>query len=308
VREVILSGGADNSPQLLVLSGIGPADELRALGIAPVVDLPGVGRNLSEHPNLMMSFAARRPVSFLRELRWDRAARSALRWAVFGTGAFATQINSCNVLIRTRPELDRPDIQLMCNPVRMDAALWFPGITAVQEHMLGLGVVLLHPESRGRVTLRSADPADLPKVALGLFSAPEDLATMRRGIREARRIYATEPQASLLGAEIFPGADVQSDAALDAIIRRAASGTQHPVGTCAMGSGPQAVVDPELRVYGVTGLRVADAAIMPTVPGANTNATAIMIGEKAADLVLGRRLPPAEGAGPETEAAARRAG
>jgi choline dehydrogenase len=302
-REVILSGGTYNSPQLLMLSGIGPADELSALGIEPVTDLPGVGRNLSEHPNVRMGFAAKRPVSFLRELRYDRATLSVLRWALFGTGAFASQINSCNVMIRTRPELDRPDVQLMCNPIRLDAKLWFPGLTDVQDHLLGLGVVLLHQESRGRVTLRSADPADPPRVFLNILSAPEDMATLRRGIREARRIYATEPQASIAGEELFPGAALKSDEELDRVIRETASVTQHPVGTCAMGIGTQAVVDPELRVRGIEGLRVADASIMPTVPGGNTNAASIMIGEKAADLVLGRHLPPAEGVWPETAAA-----
>jgi choline dehydrogenase len=293
--EVILAGGVYNSPQLLMLSGIGPADDLKALGIAPVVDLPGVGRNLSEHPNVMLSFAARKPVTFLNELRYDRAARSVLQWALLGSGVFATQINSCNVLLRTRAELDRPDIQLMCNPVRMDAALWFPGLRARQAHMFGVGVVLLHQQSRGWVRLRSADPADAPAVTLNILAEPDDLATLRRGIREARRIYRTEPQASLTGEELVPGAGVDSDDELDAFIRRAAGVTQHPVGTCTMGTGPQAVVDPQLRVHGIEGLRVADAAIMPTVPGANTNATAIMIGEKAADLIRGRSLPPAEG-------------
>jgi choline dehydrogenase len=161
--------------------------------------------------------------------------------------------------------------------------------------MLGVGVVLLHQHSRGRVTLRSAEPADPPRIALNILAEPDDLATLRRGIREARRIYRTPPQAELTGAELTPGADVDSDADLDAFIRRAAGVTQHPVGTCAMGTGPDAVVDPQLRVHGIVGLRVADAAIMPTVPGANTNATAIMIGEKAADLIRGRSLPPAEG-------------
>jgi len=260
-----------------------------------VVDLPGVGKNLSEHPVVMMQFQAKAPVTFLRELRYDRAALWAAQWALFGNGPFATQINSCNVVIRTSPELDQPDIQLMCNPVRMDANLWFPGVTKQLEHSFQVGVVLLHPHSRGEVKLRSASPLDAPKVNLNLMASPTEFAILRRGIREARRIYHTDPQGQLTGAEIIPGAEVDSDEAIDGFIRQAASVCQHPVGTCTMGVGPEAVVDSELRVIGMKGLRVADASIMPTVPGANTNASAIMIGEKASDLLRGRRLPPEEG-------------
>jgi choline dehydrogenase len=294
-REVILSGGVYNSPQLLMLSGIGPADELHSHGITPVVDLPGVGKNLSEHPNVMMQFAAKAPVTFLRELRYDRAVVSAAQWALFGNGPFATQINSCNIVIRTAPQLEAPDIQIMCNPVRMDANLWFPGLTKVLEHHFQVGVVLLHPMSRGHVSLRSASPLDPPRIFMNIMTDPAEFATLRRGIREARRIYQMGPQGELTGEEVTPGAGVDSDAQLDDFIRRACSVTQHPVGTCSMGVGAEAVVDPQLRVIGIEGLRVADASIMPTVPGANTNASAIMVGEKAADLVLGQRLPAEEG-------------
>ncbi|HEY5410298.1 MAG TPA: GMC family oxidoreductase N-terminal domain-containing protein [Caulobacteraceae bacterium] len=294
-REVILCGGAFNSPQLLMLSGIGPADELTQQGIRPIVDLEGVGKNLSEHPNCMMRFNAKSPVTFLKELRYDRAALSAAQWALLGSGPFATQINSCNVVVRTAPGLEQPDIQLMCNPVRMDAKLWFPGVAKPQQHAFQVGVVILHPHSRGEVTLRSASPLDPPKVQLNLMSTPTEFETMRRGIREARRIYHTPPQSELTGAEAVPGDDAQSDEALDAWIRKACSSTQHPVGTCSMGLGAEAVVGPDLRVIGIQGLRVADASIMPTVPGANTNASAIMVGEKASDLILGKRLPAEEG-------------
>jgi choline dehydrogenase len=292
VREVIISGGTFNSPQLLMLSGVGPAAELERHGIKPLADLPGVGGNLSEHMRVPIEFAARGPVTFLNELRADRVVRSVLRWIFFGTGAFATQINSCNVVIRTQSQLDRPDVQLMCNPVRMDARIWWPLVGARQEHRLTADVVLLHPLSRGRVTLRSANPSDPPRVALNLFAHAEEFVTARRGIETVRRIYATDPQAQLVDHETAPGAQLRSPDELDAYIRRSASVTQHPVGTCAMGRGPQAVVDPELKVRGVEGLRVADASIMPTVPGGNTNGATIMIGERAADLVLGRSLPP----------------
>jgi choline dehydrogenase len=287
-REVVLSGGAFNSPQLLMLSGIGAADELAAHGVAVKHELPGVGRNLSEHPRVNVQFEASRPVTFLNQLRFDRAALSALRWAIFGSGPFATQINSCNIVIRTEPSLDRPDIQLCANPVRLDAGLWFPGVVKPKSHRFTTMVCQLHPHSRGKVTLRSSDPKDFPRIHLNIFSEAEDFSIMRRGIRATRDIFRSGAQAELTGAEIAPGANIESDRELDDFIRANAGVTQHPVGTCRMGNDEQAVVDPQLRVRGIEGLRVADASIMPTVPGANTNAAAIMIGEKAADLIRGR--------------------
>jgi choline dehydrogenase len=291
-REVILCGGTYNSPQLLMLSGVGPAAQLRRHGIAPVLDLPGVGANLSEHPHVPMEFAARRPVTYLNELRFDRVVASVAQWALFGTGALANQINSCNVVIRTRPDLAQPDVQLMCNPVRMDAKIWFPGISVRQEDRITAGVVVLHQKSRGRVSLRSANASDLPRIFLNLFEHPDDLETAKRGIEAARHIYRTPPQADLVARETSPGAALKTDAELNAYIRATASVTQHPVGTCAMGVGPDAVVTPELRVHGLTGLRVVDASIMPTIVGANTNAAVVMIAEKASDMILGIAPPP----------------
>jgi len=293
-REVILCGGAYNSPQLLLLSGVGPAAELDRLGIQPLVDLPGVGANLSDHPAVMIEFAATAPVTFLNELRIDRAMVSAARWALFGSGPFATQINSANGIVRTHPALDRPDVQYMCNPVRMDAGVWWPGISKRTRHVFSVGVVALHPQSRGRVSLKSDDPRAAPRIAFNLLTDPADLATLRRGIREARRIYRTPPQATLTGAELTPGAAVNSDKDLDAFILQTAQLTQHPVGTCSMGRGEGAVVDSQARVRGVEGLRVADASIMPTVPGGNTNAAVIMVGEKVSDLLRGRQVLPSQ--------------
>ena len=288
--EVLLAGGAYNSPQLLMLSGIGPADELKALGIAPLLHLPAVGQNLSEHGRVPVEFSLSRPVSFLNELRADRVAFSTLRWFLTGGGAFGTQINSCNVVIRTDSAQRQPDVQLMCNPVRMDARIWWP-MGPTQQHRITADVVVLHPQSRGSMRLRSANPADAPRIRLNLFSDPADMATARRGLAAARRIYATRPQADLVAAETAPGPTVGSDAEIEAYIRRTAGVTQHPVGTARMGSDERAVVDPQLRVRGVEGLRVIDASIMPTVPGGNCNATTIMLAEKGADLILGRSRP-----------------
>ncbi|MEC3951394.1 GMC family oxidoreductase [Sphingobium sp. HWE2-09] len=293
-REVILSGGAYNSPQLLMLSGIGPADELRAHGITVAHDLPGVGRNLSEHPRVPVHFTLKKRISFLNQLRGDKVALSVARWWLTGKGAFSNQVNSANPILKTRPDLDQPDIQLWCNPVRMDAQIWFPGYRKRQEDQVTADVILLHPNSRGHVRLKSADPADYPAITLNNFADPADLRTARDGIRIARRIYATQPQADLIGSELLPGADRQSDEALDAHIRATAGVTQHPVGTCSMGHSVMSVVDPYLRVHGITGLRVVDASIMPTVPGGNTNAPTIMVAEKAADMILGKTPPPQE--------------
>jgi choline dehydrogenase len=290
--EVILCGGTYNSAQLLMLSGFGAADELQTFGIPVRADLPGVGANLSEHVRAGLQFATREPVSFLRELRADRIAFSLLRWWLFGTGPMATQVSSCNVVIRTRPELSQPDIQLMCNPVRMDAKIWWPLLSARQAHLLTTDAVLLHPRSRGRVSLRSADPTAKPRIQFNALAEREDLETLVRGLREARRIYGTRPQADLIEREIAPGPDVSSDAALERYVRANAGMTQHPVGTCSMAPGPGRVVDEQLRVSGVDGLRVADASIMPTVPGGNTYGAVLMIAERAADLIRGRTLPP----------------
>ncbi|MGI4881285.1 MAG: GMC family oxidoreductase, partial [Janthinobacterium lividum] len=287
-HEVILSGGSYNSPQLLMLSGIGPAEELLRHGVAVQHDLPGVGRNLSEHPRVPVHFTLKKKLSFLNELRADRVLLSVARWWLTGKGAFASQVNSSNPILKTRPELAQPDIQLWCNPIRMDAQIWFPLFKKRQEDRITADVILLHPQSRGRLTLKSADPRDHPLITLNNFAEPADFRTARDGIRIARRIYRTAPQSELTGEELLPGEARQSDAELDAHIRATAQVTQHPVGTCAMGHGSMSVVDPQLRVHGITGLRVVDASIMPTVPGGNTNAPTIMIAEKAADMILGR--------------------
>jgi choline dehydrogenase len=292
-REVILCGGSYNSPQLLMLSGIGPGAQLRRHGIEPVVDLPGVGGNLSEHPHVPVEFAASRPVTFLNELRIDRIAGSVIQWVLSGTGPLATQINSCNIVIRTRPQLTQPDIQLMCNPVRMDAKIWFPGISSRQEDRITAGVVVLHQKSRGRVSLASANATDAPRILLNLFEHPDDLETAKCGIEAARHIYSTQPQAELVARETSPGIALKTDQQLEDYIRATASVTQHPVGTCAMGIGADSVVNPQLRVYGTAGLRVVDASVMPTIVGANTNAAVIMIAEKASDMILGNAPLPA---------------
>ncbi|WP_395397323.1 GMC family oxidoreductase N-terminal domain-containing protein [Novosphingobium sp. BL-8A] len=293
-REVVISGGTYNSPHLLMLSGIGPAEQLRAHGIRVVHDSPGVGENLAEHANVSMEWDAARPVTFINQLRWDRLAFNALRWAVTGGGPLALQLNSCNVVIRTRDHLDRPDIQFMANPIRFDAHPWFPGLTRRQSHVFWAGLVALHPASRGHVRLRSSDPRDVPAVTLNLMAEEADLATMRAGMRAARKIYGTAPQADLVTGERLPGTAVTEDADFDAFIRETCYVAMHPTGTCAMAMGDRSVLDPQLRVIGVERLRVADCSVMPRIPGGNTNLPAIMVGEKCADLMRGKALAPAQ--------------
>jgi choline dehydrogenase len=286
-KEVILSGGAYNSPQLLMLSGIGPREQLAALGIQTRVDAAQVGRNLSEHPVLYMSFAAHDGTTFLSQLRFDRAARSVMRWAATGKGPFASQITSGIMMLRTRPELERPDIQLVFLPVRLDAKLWYPVFGQRQSHVLSVMVMQLHPESRGTVELRSADPFERPRIDLNLLSTPNDFAEVRGGIDAVRRIFAEAPLKDMISGELAPGADATDEATLDQYIRDNLKITQHPCGTCRMGDDPAAVVDSDLRVKGVQGLRVVDASVFPTVPGANINAAVIMVAERASDLIRG---------------------
>lgn len=293
-REVVLSGGAYNSPHLLMLSGIGPAEHLKDHGIAVIHHSPGVGRNLQEHPTTSLEFEAKKKVTFLRQLRWDRLAFNAIRWALTGTGTLAGQLNSCNVVVRTADHLERPDMQIMVNPIRFDAETWFPLIKPEQEHVFWAGVVQLHPESRGWVELKSNDPKDIASVTLNIMSEEADLAQMRRAIRTARKIYRTDPMGQLVGAERAPSAGAETDDELNDLIRNTCYVGMHPTSTCAMGMGERSVVDEECRVIGVEGLRIVDASVMPTVPGGNTALPVTMVAEKAADLMRGCKLPPAE--------------
>jgi len=286
-REVILSGGAFNSPQLLLLSGIGPADELQALGIKPVVDLPGVGHNLQDHASIGMVYDASGPFTFDNELRLDRMMLSVVRWHLTGGGVVGALPVGAQGFVRTRGHLDRPDLQLLISPVAMDSRLWFPGWRKPRGHAFSVANVLLHPESRGWVKLRSADPKDKPLIQFNLLQAEEDRAAFRRYVRFTRTFFAMQPAAGLVSREVVPGPRAQSDAEIDAFVRSRIGTAMHPTSTCAMGAGADAVLDAELRVRGMSGLRVVDCSSMPRIPGGNTNIPAIMIAEKAADLIRG---------------------
>jgi choline dehydrogenase len=287
-REVILSGGAFNSPQLLLLSGVGPADELAAVGIKPVHELKGVGKNLQDHASIGSVWKAKGEIAFDSRLRFDRLMLSVLQWRLFGTGDVAGLPVSAQGFYRTRPELEWPDVQFLIIPVSMMAQPWFPGWRKGVGHVLAAANVLLRPESRGEVTLRSADPRDKPKIQFNLLQAQADRDTFRRMVRFARRFFETEPARSLVQGQVLPDPEVQTDEEIDAFVRGGVGTAMHPTSTCAMGAGPDAVLDEACRVHGLQGLRVVDASSMPTIVGGNTNAPVIMIAEKAADMILGK--------------------
>jgi len=292
-REVIVSGGAYNSPHLLMLSGIGPADHLREHGIEVVFDARNVGRNLQDHVHVGVGYTTEAMKSFDTELRADRLTYNVLNWALFAKGPLCSLPVGAMAYLRTKAGLMAPDIEFLMNRVNPDAHIWFPGIRAPKGGYMGCRVILLHPESRGRVSLRSADPAAKVRIHHNFLSAKTDLITLRRGVKTAREVYASEPLKSMLGAEVWPGTGVQSDDEIDAYIRKTAGLIYHPVGTCRMGADTEAVVDGACRVNGVEHLRVIDASVMPTVPGGHTNAPTIMIAEKMADALRGRNpLPP----------------
>jgi len=288
-REVILSGGAYNSPQLLLLSGIGPADEISAHGIRPVHDLPGVGKNLSEHPMVSTAFESNLDASFVDQLRYDRLVLQMMRYAAARTGNFANQVITANAFVRTRPELDTPDMQLFFGPVKQDAKVWGPGLRKPAAHGFSGTACLLRPDSRGHVSLRSGDPAKPPRVVLNFLKERSDRDALRRGICWLRKVYSSPPLDRVVVREADPGAAAQSDEAVDAFIRQRVEVGHHPAGTCAMGVTGDAVVDPQLRVRGLEGLRVVDASVMPLVPSGNTYAPTLMLAEKASDMIRGRR-------------------
>jgi choline dehydrogenase len=293
-REVILSGGAINSPHLLLLSGIGPAGQLRALGVTPLHDLPGVGANLQDHPMLAMGFRALKPVTFETDLRMDRLLLQILRWKLLRTGPLAGMPLAFLGFVRTSKDLPAPDLQMHAIEASMQAHPWFPGVKAGAGHQFDAASMVLRPESRGSVTLRSNDPTAEPAILHNFLSTENDRRLARQGLRILRRLFASAVLGNIVDKEIFPGSAVESDDDLDAYCRETVGAGQHTVGTCAMGVGPMAVVDAELKVHGIAGLRIADASIIPNSVGGNTNAPSIMIGEKASDMILGRAALPAQ--------------
>lgn len=291
-REVILCGGAFNSPQLLMLSGIGPADELREAGVVPVHDLPGVGKNLQEHASVASLWEASGSFTFDSQLRLDRMALSVLRWVLSGTGVVADLPVGIQGFVRSRGGLDRPDLQTLISPVAMDAKIWFPGWRKPRGHVFSVSNVLLHPESRGWVKLRSADPTEKPRIRLNLLQAEPDRQAFRRFIRFTRDFFATRPAASLVLRESQTTGAPRTESEIDHFVRSTVRTAMHPTSSCAMGAGPDAVLDATMKVRGLECLRVVDCSSMPLIVGGNTAAPAVMLAEKAADLI--RQRAPAE--------------
>ena len=279
---VILAAGAVTSPHLLMLSGIGPADELRAAGVDVHSDLPGVGQNLQDHLIVPVVFETDTPGlrSPLREpnlSEYEQERRGLLVSNVAETGGF----------VRTSPDLVAPDLQF-----HHGAALFLEfGKPLARGHHFTLLPTLLQPHSRGHIRLASADPLARPLIEPNYLSDPRDLEVLLRGVELAREVADTAALAPQRRAEFLPGAGATDRAALTGHVREHAMTIYHPVGTCRMGHDEQAVVGDDLRVRGVDGLWIADASVMPTVPRGNTNAPAIMVAEKAADLILGRAAP-----------------
>jgi 4-pyridoxate dehydrogenase len=290
--EVILCAGTFNSPQVLMLSGIGPAAHLREFGIKPSVDLP-VGRNLQDHLGAYLSYERRQPGTFHREMRFDRMAVSMIRAYLFGRGPATVVPGGLHAFIKTRPELAVPDIEFMFRGTSPHPHLWFPLIRPAFVDGFGIRPTLLHPDSRGQILLRSADPRDPPRICYNFFSAPDDIKRLRAAFRIARELAHQSALDPYRGAETNPGDQVHTDADIDAWLRRTVITAHHPAGTCAMGTLPGTVLDPELRVHGVAGLRVVDASAMPALISAHINACVLMMAEKAADMIRGGApLPP----------------
>jgi choline dehydrogenase len=287
-REVILSGGPINSPQLLKLSGIGPASELRAHGITVVADRPGVGENLQDHLEFYFQMAVTQPITLFSSQSLLPKGLIGLRWLLRRDGLGATNHFETCGFIRSRAGIPYPDIQYHFLPL----AVSYDGNSLATEHGCQAHVGPMRSKSRGWVRLRSTDPRDKPRVLFNYLSHEDDRAEMRACVRLTREIFAQEAFAPYVGREIQPGAEVTADDEIDAFVAAKVESAYHPSCSCKMGdpSDPMAVVDPETRVIGVEGLRVVDSSIMPSVTTGNLNAPTIMIGEKAADHILGRPM------------------
>lgn len=289
--EALLSAGAVQSPHLLQLSGIGAADRLRAAGVTPVHDLPGVGENLQDHLDIIMNWRSRGLVTAYSATRGLRQLATGLNYLFRGKGLGRQQFLESGAFVRSRAGLSRPDVQIH----GVLAIMRDHGKERVGEDGFSLHLCQLRPESRGRIGLASADPLADPLIFANYLASAEDRRVMRECVKIGRDVASQAALDPYRADELAPGKEVRSDADIDAWVRRTAETIYHPVGTCKMGadSDPNAVVDAELRVRGIAGLRVVDASVMPTLVGSNTNAPTIMIAEKAADLIRGKRVAAA---------------
>ncbi|MEM1074489.1 MAG: choline dehydrogenase [Pseudomonadota bacterium] len=285
-QEVVLAASSINSPKLLMLSGIGPAEHLKSVGLNVVADRPGVGQNLQDHLELYIQMAASQPITLYKH--WNLFSKAAIgaQWLFTKTGYGASNQFESAAFIRSQPGVPYPDIQFHFLPI----AVRYDGQAAAEGHGFQAHVGPMRSKSRGAVTLRSANPSEAPKILFNYMSHPEDWEDFRRCIRLTREIFAQDAFKPYVKHEIQPGSSAQSDAALDAFVTEHVESAYHPCGTCRMGreDDKTAVVDPEARVIGVTGLRVADSSIFPRITNGNLNAPSIMVGEKVSDHLMGR--------------------
>ena len=286
-REVIVSGGAINSPQLLLLSGVGRADHLKQHGIAVIHDLPGVGANLQDHLEMWIQYECTQPITLYSTTKFWNWIPIGIRWFLFQSGKGASAHLESGGFIRSRPGVEHPDIQYHFLPSAVNDHGRVPG----DRHAFQAHVGPMRATSTGAITLKSADPRIHPAIQPNYLETEGDRREMRDAVRLTREIFAQKAFDPYRGPEMLPGTAVRSDGEIDAYVRSRSDSAYHPCGTCKMGNDPMAVVDSELRVRGLEGLRVVDASIMPSIISGNLNAPTIMIAEKAADMILGRAPP-----------------
>jgi 4-pyridoxate dehydrogenase len=288
--DVIVSGGAINSPQLLMLSGIGPADHLKSAGLISRVDLPGVGENLWDHPMIMTAWSRKGTGQLRRELRFDRLAWSMVKAILFGTGFAANYPTAGTAFVKSSSEQEVPDLQLFCRDGSANSHAWFPVIRPPSPQAIGLNCAHVRPESRGTVRLASSDPLAHARIRNDFLATENDRKALRSGYRLVRALMTSRPFSTFAGASVSPAHDLEHDNEIDAYVRQSLRTVLHPAGTCRLGADAKSVVDPAFRVRGLDGLRVIDASVIPNPIGGNINATVTMFAEKASDIVLGK--PP----------------
>jgi choline dehydrogenase len=283
-REVILSGGAINSPQLMMLSGLGPADHLRAMSIEPLLDLPGVGRNLQDHASMLVKHACTKPVSLDHLTNPVHKVMAGARWLINRSGVAASNIWEAGGLVRGNADVPYPNLQYHFGPI----GFRYVGTKLKLDQAFSTQIDQLRPTSRGHIDLRSDNPMDKPALHFNYMSTEHDRREMVEAVAMARDLISQKPFDEYRGAELVPGPQATSYADIEAAVRDMTSTDYHPCGTCRMGNDPMAVVDEELRVHGIEGLRVVDASVMPQIISANLNAPTQMIAARAADFIRGR--------------------
>ena len=290
LKEVILSAGAVGSPQLLMLSGVGPASHLKDHGITIIADMPGVGQNLNDHPDFVLKYRCLKPVSIWPQTRLVRRTFAGIRWLLRRDGICASNQFEAVACVRSAAGVEYPDIQLTISPAAVDDQTWKP----IPEHAFQIHVGLMRGFSRGNITLRNADPASPPRILANYLKDPRDRDLLRKGIRIVREIVNQPSFKPYCGDEMYPGAGSQSDDDLDTCIEEKLNTQWHLSGTARMGSSnnQEAVVDPHGKVHGLSRIRIVDASIMPAATNGNTNSPTIMIAEKLSDSILGKTPLP----------------